>query len=318
MNRSPTRKSAEELSARLDMSVGDAAAKRTAFWTMLVLSGIIAAAGVATDSTATVIGAMIIAPLSTPIYGVAFGVVTGDVRMAARSLRLVALGALVAIAIGVVMVQVSFNAEAVASSSQVLYRTSPTVGDLLAAVATGLAGSFALMRTDLGDALPGIAVAISLVPPLVVVGVCLGSDNPYQALGAFILFLSNVAALIAACTLVLAVSGYRRATVLSVRSYLAVGAFLIAVAVPIMINTATVVVQARWSTAVRDAANEWVSRIPGAEVESTRWEGRTIVVTMLSPEELPPISALEAEIYDQRVPDGVQISIIHDMGARLE
>jgi len=70
------------------------------------------------------------------------------------------------------------------------------------------------MRKDLGDALPGVAIAISLVPPLVVAGVCLGSGEMYHAAGALILFLSNVAALIAACTLVPALNGYRRLSVI--------------------------------------------------------------------------------------------------------
>ncbi|KLL95212.1 hypothetical protein NJ76_28830 [Rhodococcus sp. IITR03] len=66
------RRSPTELDERLDLSVGDRQAKRSAFWTMLTLSAVIAVAGVVSDSTATVIGAMIVAPLSTPILGSAW------------------------------------------------------------------------------------------------------------------------------------------------------------------------------------------------------------------------------------------------------
>ena len=74
------RRTLDELTGDLDLGSGDAPSKRSAFWTMLVLSAVIATAGVLSDSTATVIGAMIIAPLSTPIMGVALGIVRRSAR----------------------------------------------------------------------------------------------------------------------------------------------------------------------------------------------------------------------------------------------
>ena len=71
------RQSMGDLLEAVDLSRGDGAAKRSGFFIMLVLSGVIAVAGVLADSTATVIGAMIIAPLGTPILGIAAGIVTG-------------------------------------------------------------------------------------------------------------------------------------------------------------------------------------------------------------------------------------------------
>lgn len=91
------RRTLDELTADLDLRAGDAHSKQTAFWTMLVLSGVIASAGVLTDSTATVIGAMIIAPLSTPIMGIALGIAK---REANRALLFVTGGAVVVIVHG--------------------------------------------------------------------------------------------------------------------------------------------------------------------------------------------------------------------------
>src|SRR6476620_4955893 len=91
------RRTLDELSEDLDLRSGDTRAKQSAFWTMLVLSAIIATAGVLADSTATVIGAMIIAPLSTPIMGIALGIVK---RERNGSVRYVCLGSLLVIAIG--------------------------------------------------------------------------------------------------------------------------------------------------------------------------------------------------------------------------
>ena len=78
------RRTLDELSEDLDLRSGDTRAKQSAFWTMLVLSAVIATAGVLADSTATVIGAMIIAPLSTPIMGIALGLVKRERIRAGR------------------------------------------------------------------------------------------------------------------------------------------------------------------------------------------------------------------------------------------
>ena len=94
------RRDSDELRDRLDLDIGDTSAKRSAFWLMLTLAGVIATAGVLTDSTATVIGAMIIAPLSTPIMGTALAIVTGNGRRDASSDRLRLLGVVLVVGIG--------------------------------------------------------------------------------------------------------------------------------------------------------------------------------------------------------------------------
>ena len=172
------RRTSEELVERLDLDVGDTKAKRSAFWIMLTLSSVIAVSGVIGDSTATVIGAMIVAPLSLPILGVALGIATGRVALIGRSLLLVAAGVALVIVIGYLFAQVLPNPTNVLANSQVTGRTSPKLMDLTAALATGSVGVIALIRRDVGDVLPGVAIAISLVPPLGVVGVCLGSHAP--------------------------------------------------------------------------------------------------------------------------------------------
>ena len=96
------------------------------------------------------------------------------------------------------------------SNSQVLGRTSPTLLDLTAALATGLVGVIAMIRRDVGDVLPGVAIVISLVPPLGVAGVCLGSDAPDLALGALVLFGSNMIAMIISATVILVATGCAR------------------------------------------------------------------------------------------------------------
>jgi len=180
------------------------------FGVLLVLSVIIATGGVLTDSTATVIGAMIVAPLMTPILAAALAIVTGDHRGISRSLLIVAAG--IGVSIGLSwLLGLASSTVVTTANSQVAGRIAPRTTDLLIALASGAAGGFALSRPNVSDALPGVAIAISLVPPLCVVGVMLANGDPSSASGAMLLFLTNLLAILIAGGGMLAVMGYGRA-----------------------------------------------------------------------------------------------------------
>src|SRR5690242_7183695 len=115
----------------------------TRFWGLLVLAAVLASAGVAGDSTATVIGAVIVAPLMTPILGCALALVLARRRQVVRCLLLVTGGALAVVAIGMLLGWIAAPPDAFASNSQVSSRISPRLIDLLAALATGTVGAFA-------------------------------------------------------------------------------------------------------------------------------------------------------------------------------
>ena len=218
--------------------------KLTKFWTLLPLAAVIATAGITSNSTATVIGAMIVAPLMTPILGTALAIVLADRRNALRSLLMVLTGALLVVAMGFLLGLLAPVPEVAATNEQVAQRVDPHLVDLIAALATGAVGAFALVRSDISDTLPGVAIAISLVPPLAVVGLTLESGAPAQAAGALLLFGTNVASIIAMGTVVLL--GYRVRTTaaasgldvadLSRSSLVAVGAFVLLMAVPLGVS----------------------------------------------------------------------------------
>jgi uncharacterized hydrophobic protein (TIGR00271 family) len=174
----------------------EAGRKLSRFWILLALAALIASAGIVADSTATVIGAMIVAPLMTPILGTVFSAITGDGVNLARSLSLVVAGAALVVAVGwlcALLVPVDVVAS---TSSQVAGRVQPRLIDLVAALATGAVGAFALVRSDVSDTLPGVAIAISLVPPLAVVGTTLEAGATGESGGALLLFLTNVGAIL--------------------------------------------------------------------------------------------------------------------------
>ncbi|MFD4294419.1 DUF389 domain-containing protein [Rhodococcus sp. NPDC058505] len=310
------RRTRSELDERLDLTQGDRRAKASAFWTMLTLAGLIAVAGVVGDSTATVIGAMIVAPLSTPILGVGLGIATGRGSLIRHSLIVVALGVVLVVAVGAVFAQLLPNPTDVLANSQVTGRTSPKLADLVAALATGLVGAIAVTRRDVGDVLPGVAIAISLVPPLGVVGVCLGSGAPSLALGALVLFLSNVLALIVTATAVLVFAGYGAEDGAAARrrggTYLALAIGVFVVAVPMVVNTLSTL----WAQQIGEAGERWLQDVPGARVTDVSWQGDTAIVSVLGPAELPPIDELQATV-DSIVPFDPAVQVIHTVGARI-
>ncbi|WP_328393092.1 TIGR00341 family protein [Nocardia sp. NBC_00416] len=310
------RRSLDEITDRLDLSVGDTRAKRSAFWLMLVLSGVIAVSGVVGDSTATVIGAMIVAPLSVPILGVGLGITTGRARLVVQSLLLVVAGAAAVVALGILVAQTLPNPTDVLANSQVLGRTSPRLVDLTAALATGLVGAIAVTRRDVGDVLPGVAIAISLVPPLAVVGVCLGSGAPNLALGAFVLFASNMIAMIITTTLVLVFTGYAHEAGAGAarrgRAYAVLAAALVVVAVPMVVNSLT----SLWAEQIADATRQWLRDVPGAQVTDVTLHSDTATVQIRAPEDLPPIESLQRSV-DALVPWNPHVVVVHTVGTRV-
>jgi uncharacterized hydrophobic protein (TIGR00271 family) len=274
------------------------------FWLLLVLSAVIASAGVISDSTATVIGAMIVAPLMTPILGVVVAIVLADRRNLLRSIVLVVFGALSVIGIAWLMGHFVPYPVVAQTNTQVAARVSPRIIDLVAALATGAVGSVALARSDISDTLPGVAIAISLVPPLAVVGLTLESGASHQAIGALLLFLSNVAAILATGVIVMGI--YRLSGAAVVRtdpsrdrlrkvSVALVAVFLVGVIVPLKIDSDRIDATRVRETDVTAVAQNW-AHASGWTVVSVATRGGTVYVDAAGPEPEPALTALQAEL----------------------
>ncbi|MFE3470095.1 TIGR00341 family protein [Streptomyces sp. B27] len=313
------RRSLEELTEDLDLSSGDTTSKRSAFWTMLTLSSVIAGGGVLTDSTATVIGAMIIAPLSTPIMGIALGSVQ---RRRTGSAAIVLLACLLVIVVGMIMSVTLPSDYDLLSNGQISSRTSPGLMDLIAALATGFAGAVALARRDVGSVLPGVAIAISLVPPLVVVGVCLGQASGWLALGALVLFVSNLFALVFGGMVVFASLGYgaeaeKTAGRPARRAYAAMALLFAVVFVPLTANTVVTFLLNAWVGQTKDAAEQWLAEEPGASVTSVDAKSRTMYIRVRIPGDLPPVEFLLDRLQG-RIPDGIPVVVDASRGRRID
>jgi uncharacterized hydrophobic protein (TIGR00271 family) len=315
------RQTAADVTEMLDLGSGDRIGKRSGFLIMLTLAGIIAIAGVLTDSTATVIGAMIIAPLGTPILAIGLGIVTGRLSLVVRSILWVLAGLAIVIALGLFFSMFVATPQSLESNSQVVGRTSPSFMDLVAALATGFAGGFAMCRRDLSAVLPGVAIAISLVPPLGVVGVCAGQGLWEDALGALWLFLSNVVALVIAGSIVFTLAGYAREPGSSPvanrrRAYLIVTALMIVIAIPLAFNSIVSVALARWSVAIQQASVDWLEDESGARVYGVDWSGANATVDISTDDgSVPAVEELRSALADAIPPF---IGVYVDVGQGIE
>ncbi|HET90404.1 MAG TPA: TIGR00341 family protein [Chloroflexi bacterium] len=180
----------EQLGLRETMSTS--ARPNVNYFVLIVLSCIIATLGLLLDSAAVVIGAMLVAPLMSPILAFSLGIVLGDVRLIRLSIEAVfkgvALATIIAIFIGILSPLKELTGE-------IMARTQPNLLDLTVALASGMAGAYALARKDVSAALPGVAIAAALMPPLGVVGLGLALGEPRVAGGAFLLFITNIASI---------------------------------------------------------------------------------------------------------------------------
>lgn len=176
------------------------------FFVLTAASAIIAALGLLLNSPAVIIGAMLVAPLMSPFLSVAMGIVTGDVQTMRNALTSIFQGVLLAVFLSIITTMISPLAEA---TPEVLARTRPNLLDLMVALASGVAGSYATARKEVGAALPGVAIAAALVPPLCSIGVGVALGSPTVAAGALLLFTTNLVAIVFASAIVFLLLGIR-------------------------------------------------------------------------------------------------------------
>ena len=182
------------------------------YFFFVVLSGAIATLGLINDSPAVIIGAMVVAPLMSPILGVGLGSITGDARLARDSASALIKGALISIILAALLtlsnIYLPFVPSLAEIPDEVLSRTQPTPNDLIIALAGGLAAAYALSQPHLSATLPGVAIATALMPPLSVIGIGLALGRWDIAGGAALLFLTNAVTIAFASILVFFLEGF--------------------------------------------------------------------------------------------------------------
>jgi uncharacterized membrane protein len=207
-----------------------------------------------------------------------------------------------------------------ADNGQVTARISPGIIDLVAAVATGVAGAYGTVRRDVSDVMPGVAIAISLVPPLAVVGITAADGDWNDALGALVLFAANVLAVIIAGTIVLALCGYgRKARAVPGfhrgPAYAVIAISLLLILVPLGITTAATAREQIWLDRASAIARAWGAADHYA-LEDVSFQGSQLNVVVEGTGRGPPTARLLRMLHDQ-LPSGTAVVLDTLNGSRV-
>jgi uncharacterized hydrophobic protein (TIGR00271 family) len=253
---------------------------------------------VLSGSTATVIGAMIVAPLMGPIMATAAAVVLGSSFHALRSLGLVTAGVVAVVVFSWMLtlivpdVSISFT-----ENAEIASRISPGLLALLTALGSGAAGAYITTREEIADSIGGVAIAISLVPPLCVVGISLSQSNWEAAAGSMILFLTNFLAILLAGGIVFMICGIGQLAVadqagsIRRRSFILIVAGTLLVAIPLSLTTyQRVYTSLENREAIKDV-NTWLEGTRH-HVVSVNVGDRMVITTVEGSGELPPLRNL--------------------------
>ena len=181
--------------------------KSLSYWLEIIFSAGIATLGLIENSPAVIIGAMLISPLMGPIMATGLALAAGDLYLGIRALTNLLASVALSIAFsGLVVWLVPFHS----ATSEIISRTTPNLLDLAIALFSGLAGSVVVCRgrEDGVTAIPRVAIAVAMMPPLGVMGFGLGSGVNLEIIGgAGLLFLTNLVAIVASAFLVFLLVG---------------------------------------------------------------------------------------------------------------
>jgi uncharacterized hydrophobic protein (TIGR00271 family) len=289
----------QDLYARILYDGPGARGRVVRYLVLMSFAAVIGATGVITDSTAVVIGAMLIAPLMTPLMGMAISLVMGWPNRLGRSATVALTGILLTIGVSMFLGAVAPSLIDTAANSQIASRANPTTLDLVVAVAAGAAGAYGLSRPDVSDSLPGVAVAIALVPPLNVVGIAYSQGDWSSGNGALLLFTTNMLAILVMGGITFIITGvtpvrrvadnqYRVRTALA--AVATIGAIVLGA---LLLNGSEVTTDQLEQSRAESTVDDWLEEAPLYSVAEADVEGDRITAVVVGPSEgIPEVATL--------------------------
>lgn len=244
------------------------------FYLLVVLSCSIATFGLVTDSPAVIIGAMLVAPLMSPILGLSLASVAGEQKLFRDAVTALIQGAALAVLLSTLLGWLSHEAPFGVLSElpgEVISRTRPTPFDLGIALAGGAVAAYALARPNISAAVAGVAIATALMPPLCTVGIGIALQDGAVSLGALLLFLTNLSAISLAGVTVFALLGFRPGHMEDTwrgipRSVLVAALSVALISIPVIGISLSFVQEASLARRVREVVATQAAAMMGAEV----------------------------------------------------
>lgn len=243
------------------------------FFLLVVLSCSIATMGLITNSPAVIIGAMLVAPLMSPIIGLGLASIMGSARLAESALSALLRGAALAIFLSVLMTVVNRQLPFVVLQElpeEVLARTHPSPIDLVIALAGGLAAAYAMTRPKISAALPGVAIATALMPPLCTIGIGLALGQFDVAGGATLLFITNAVTIAFAAAFIFFLQGFvpqrKYRDQIIPRTLISSASLTLVLLIPLSFYSIKFFNEASQNRRINNVVTMEVSRLPSAEL----------------------------------------------------
>ena len=180
------------------------------YYTLTILAAALAALGLILNNTAIVIGAMVLAPLITPVIGLSLAVIAIDTGRAFKSLISVTIGSLVTLLVAILIGYLAVLVEGTTQllTPEIFLRTDANIFYFLVALCSGVAGAYSYTKPQVLQSVTGIAIAVAVVPPLAVSGLSYVFANTQIAIDSFFLFLFNLAGIFFGSILLFLVIGF--------------------------------------------------------------------------------------------------------------
>lgn len=234
---------------------------------VLIFAIFIASLGLNVNSTAVIIGAMLISPLMGPIIGIGLAIGISDFSLLKRSFR----SYLLATVISIITATIYFFLTPLSDAqSELLARTSPNIYDVLIALFGGFAGIIALAKGGRGNVIPGVAIATALMPPLCTVGYGLGTGHLLFSLGAIYLFFINTVFIALATFIGVRVMGYKRIEIVDTSRRKKVNQYITAIALATTIPSVYLTYNIVRETFFKNNVQHFIQK-------EAQWEGTQVI-----------------------------------------
>jgi uncharacterized hydrophobic protein (TIGR00271 family) len=217
------------------------------FAVLLLASCTIATFGLLINNSAVIIGAMIVAPLISPIQAFAYGALEARLSLLRASALTLLAGSFAAVSLAAILSRIVALPNL---SAEILARSRPTLLDLGIALAAGVVCGFARVRPAVSASLAGTAIAVALMPPLCVIGIELAHGRAGLALGATLLYVTNLLGITVACMVVYGIAGFRLNRHAG-RTYAVAIALIAVLAIPLALSFVSLLRQSRLEYALR-------------------------------------------------------------------
>lgn len=250
--------------------ISDSSRLSNEFILLLFCSCAIATTGLMQNSAAVIIGAMIIAPLMMPILAFSLGAIWGDKKLILQSVLTLFVGTICAIGLSSL---ITILLPGVELNEQITARINPGLFDIVVALLSGVVGAYAYANPKISNSVSGVAIAVALMPPLCSVGICLGTGHFQSAMGALLLFTTNLVGISLAASLIFwlnkvhPIGSDNETRSRAVQNLVISFVLLILISIPLAYMTQKTYAVKKVQTEIRQALNK---NFPTVEVENFR------------------------------------------------